>query len=313
MANESKANILFYIKRIFGLILLLSLAAVFFFSGYSKLMSFEPFQWTFMDLGIPNMTAAAIIAYVFIGLEFMIGLFLLLHIYLKQVTYPATITMLVLLTAYLVILIIKQGNTGNCGCFGDWIYMKPVAAVWKNLVMIAVTVLLMFIYPVKPYKNQEWISVVAGMAAIVAPFVITPLNVSNEPKIVNEQIDLNPLYGAQPAPRVDLRQGKHIIAFMSLTCPHCRKAAYLLHIIKRQHPNMPIYLILEGDPDNYKAFFDETKAQNIPNQLFRNNDAFKDMAGDYVPAIYWVNNSVIERSSNYMQLDPAVINKWLKE
>lgn len=313
-SSTSNRNFLFYIQRIFGLILLLALAAVFLFSGYSKLQSFEAFQWTFMDLGIKNMMAASIIAYVFIGLEFMIGLFLLLHIYLKQVTYPATLIMLALLTLYLAVLITKQGNTGSCGCFGDWIYMKPMEAILKNIIMIGVTLLLTYIYPIRPYKNQEWLCVVAGMFAIVAPFVISPLNTSNKPEVTNTPIDLGPLYTpGHTQPATDLKQGKHIVAFMSLTCPHCRKAAYLLHIIKKQHPDYPVYLVLSGHPDNEKPFFDETHALNVPHLLLKDINAFNSMAGDYVPAIDWINNSVVERKSNYMQLDPKDIEDWLKQ
>jgi len=36
------------------------------------------------------------------------------------------------------------------------------------------------------------------------------------------------------------------------------------------------------------------------------------MAGPYVPAIYWINNSVIEKKSNYFQLDPKYMRDWLK-
>ena len=314
MAEIQQKGILFYIKRIFGLILLLALAAVFLFSAWSKLMAFEPFQWTFMDLGISSMTVAGIIAYVFIGLEFMIGLFLIGHIYQKQVSYPATLILLAAFTGSLILLIIQQGNTGNCGCFGDWIYMKPLDAIWKNLAMMAAVVILMFIYPIKPYRNQEWIAVVAGMAALVVPFVISPPNFGNEPSKANREINMDALYipGIQQ-PEIDLRKGKHVVAFMSLTCPHCRKAAYLMHILERQHPELPVYIILSGKQENYESFFEESKAQNVPHILFGDMDEFKEMAGDYVPAIYWIDNSVVEREANYNQLDPAIIKKWLKE
>jgi hypothetical protein len=172
----------------------------------------------------------------------------------------------------------------------------------------------MYLYPVRPYKNQEWISVVAGMLAIVAPFIILPLNISDKPEVTHSEINLNPLYTpGQPQPAVELRQGKHIIAFMSLTCPHCKKAAYLLHIIKKQHSDYPIYFVLSGHPDNEKPFFDETHAMAVPHLLMHDINAFSSMAGDYVPAIYWVNNSVIERKSNYLQLDPKNIEEWLKQ
>jgi glutaredoxin len=312
MANGQNRNTIFYIKRITGFLLLLSLAAVFLFSGYSKLDTIEPFEWTFLDLGAPGMVSASVIAHLFIGLEFAIGIFLLFHIYLKSVTYPITIGMLVLLTAYLVLLIAQQGNNGNCGCFGDWIYMKPLAAVWKNLIMIAVVILLMYIYPIKPYNGQEWIAACLGMAALVAPFVLSPLELDNEPKEMNRPINLSALYEGEKQPHIDLRQGKHIVAFMSLTCPHCKKAAYLLHVIKKKDNNLPIYIVLNGHPDQLKPFMDETHANNVPYLFYKDSDKFKEMAGDYVPAIYWINNGMVEKQSNYLQLDAGRMNEWAK-
>ncbi|WP_276134752.1 MauE/DoxX family redox-associated membrane protein [Polluticoccus soli] len=303
-----KSGAIFYIKRILGLILLLALAAVFLFSAYSKLVSFEAFQWTFVDLGVSNIMVASVIARLFIGFEFLIAFFLLFHIYLTKVTYPATIFMLLALTGYLVFLLAKQGNTGNCGCFGDWIYMKPMEAIWKNVAMLAAVGLLYILYPVRPYKGQEW------LAAIVTPFVLEPLNVNNTPEKANLPINLSLLYEAgSQKPEVELRSGKHIVAFMSLTCPHCRKAAYFLQVLKKNDPKLPIYLVLNGDPENFKAFFEESKAYRVPHMLFDNKPAFIELAGEYVPAIYWVNNSVIEYKSNYTQLDPQLIKKWVKQ
>ena len=314
MAQTGNKNFAFYIKRIIGAILLLSLAGVFFFSAISKMLTMDAFEWTFIDLGINSIDTAAILARIFIGLELIIGGFLLFHIYLKSVTYPATIAMLAILTGYLILLIIKQGNTGNCGCFGNFIYMKPLPAIWKNLGMIAATVLLMYIYPIKPYKNQEWISALIGMGALVTSFIVAPLNFEHTPKTVNRPIDLNPLYeGEQNRPHIDLRTGRHIVAFMSLTCPHCKKAAYLLHTIKRSNPGFSIYIVLSGHPDQKADFFKESHADDVPHILFRNKEAFRTMAGDYVPAIFWVNNSIIEKESTYYELDPAYIAKWLKQ
>jgi glutaredoxin len=306
-------NTLFYIKRFFGALLLLSLAAVFFISAISKLQSLEAFEWTFLDMGIKSTTSASVFAHLFIGLEFMVGSFLLLHIYLRQVTYPITIGILVLLTGYLILLMIQQGNTGNCGCFGDWVYMNPLQAIWKNLAMIAACVLLVFIYPVKPYRNQEALSAIVAMLALVAPFIVSPVNTNNQPALKNKAIDLSSLYENNSSkPVVELREGKHIVAFMSLTCPHCKKAAYLLHTIKLHNKTFPIYIVLNGNPDNAKEFFKESHAEDVPHILFTNTDAFLEMAGPSVPAIYWINNSIIELESNYYQLDPAFMARWLK-
>ncbi|MEI8280098.1 MAG: hypothetical protein WCG87_10065, partial [Bacteroidota bacterium] len=221
--------------------------------------------------------------------------------------------LLTLLTGYLILLIIQQGNTGSCGCFGNWIYMKPLHAIWKNLIMIAATIILIFIYPFKEYKGQEWISVIAAMAALVVPFIIYPIPQNSQPEIANQAIDLSPLYRVDSTkPSVELRTGKHIIAFMSLTCPHCKKAAYLLQSIHHKHPEIPMFFVLSGLPEQEGDFFIATHAQDVPHIRFHGAEDFIRMAGSYVPAIYWVDNSIITRKSNYYQLDPQLMSTWLK-
>ena len=306
----------FYFARISGFILLLALSGVFFYSGYSKIYSdnaFDNFQWTFLDLGISSITVAGIIARVMIGMEFLLGLLLLCHVFLKQFTYKAVIAILAIFIIYLLVVILKQGNTGNCGCFGDKLAMKPLTAIWKNVLMIAVTVLLMFIYPIKPYKHQEYVALLLGLVAFSSTFILNPVYMGTSPEAYAKPIDLGLLYKYTPAPAVDLRQGKHIIAFMSLTCPHCKKAAYLLQIIHHEHPDIPMFMVLDGSEQFRKQFFDETHAENVPYLLYRHLEEFEQLAGPSVPSIYWVNNSQIEYKSKYAyyQLDPKYMEEWL--
>lgn len=308
----------FYVKRTIGAILLVALAGVFFFSGYSKIYSdnaFDNFQWTFLDLGISSILVAGIAARLMIGFEFLLGLFLLFHIYLGKFTYKAVIAILSFFILYLLVVILKQGNSGNCGCFGDKLAMTPIQAIIKNVLMIAATVVLMYIYPVKPYKYQEWLCQVIGMVGLVAPFLLNVISTSTKPDVVGKPIDLNPLYKFAPAPETDMRKGKHIIAFMSLTCPHCKKAAYLLQIIHHEHPEYPIYIVLDGPETYKKEFFEETHAEAVPHLFYRHSEEFLSMAGASVPSILWVNNSTIEYKSTYAyyQLDPKFMEQWLKK
>lgn len=259
--------------------------------------------------------AAGIVARLMIAMEFVLGLFLLFHIFLKKFTYPAVLAVLSVFCIYLLIVILKQGNTGNCGCFGDKLAMTPLAAIFKNLSMMAVTGVLMVIYPVKPYKNQDIICALLTLMGIVAPFLLNFMNTGSAPVPYKKAIDLSLLYKYEPAPSVDLQHGKHIIAFMSLTCPHCKKAAYLLQIIHREHPDYPIYMVIDGSETFRKSFFDETHAEQVPHLLYYHTNDFVKMAGlDGVPAIYWVNNSNIEYKSQYAyyQLDPKYMADWLK-
>ncbi|MGN6568254.1 MAG: MauE/DoxX family redox-associated membrane protein [Flavipsychrobacter sp.] len=314
---QAEKNTPFYIKRITGIILLLALAAVFLFSAYSKLWdsnAFDEFRWTFLDLGINSVKTAGVIARTMIGLEFMIGLFLLCHIFLRSFTYPLTIVVLLFFIGYLVFVLVERGNTGSCGCFGNKVQVSPLSGILKNVLMLGAVIALIYIYPIKPYKNQEWLAGIIGMVALVLPFVLVPLNTDvTAPEPASEPINLSILYSEKAPPKEELRTGKHIVAFMSLTCPHCRKAAYLLHIIHHQHPEIPIYLVLDGNVAHEKDFFESTHAADVPHMHIGSTNDFLLLAGPAVPAIFWVNNSVIERKATYYQLDPKQMEDWLKQ
>jgi len=312
-----KRKVSFYIGRITGIILLIAMAGIFFYSAYSKIYSdsaFDNFQWTFFDLGISNTIVAGIIARMMIGFELLLGLLLLFHIFLKRLTYLAIIAVLSVFIVYLLFVIMKQGNSGNCGCFGDKLAMKPLTAIWKNVIMIAVTILLRYIYPVKPYKFQEYVCLLLALAAFSAPFIYNPVFTGTAPQKFSKQVNFDLLYQFTPVPTVDIKHGKHIVAFMSLTCPHCKKAAYLLQIIHREHPDIPMLLVLDGPQTYEKKFFDDTHAQDVPYIIYRHFREFDQMAGNSVPSIYWVNNGVIEYKSvyAYYQLDPEYMEQWLK-
>ena len=320
--------------------MLLALSAVFFYSAYTKLgvflhwntaadkasfpisvysddNVFDSFQWTFFDLGFNSILVTGILARLMIGLEVLLGLFLLLHIFLKQFTYKAVIAVLAVFIVYLLVVIMKQGNSGNCGCFGNAVTMTPLQAIWKNLAMIAVTLVLWKIYPVKPYRHQEYVCLFVAALALSTPFLLRFMYVGTDPDQPKTAttIDLSPLYQYTPAPTVDLRKGKHIIAFMSLTCPHCKKAAYLLQIIHHEHPDYPLYMVLEGADAHLKTFFDETHAENVPYLYFHHTDDFTKLAGPSVPSIIWVNNGNVEYKSTYAyyQLDPNFMAQWFKK
>jgi uncharacterized membrane protein YphA (DoxX/SURF4 family)/glutaredoxin len=306
----------FYIYRVLSLLILLVLSATFFYSGWTKIHNenaFDSFQWTFIEFGIENTILSGIIARFMIGLEFMLGLFLLFHIYLKEFTYKAILAVLVVFIVYLSLLIYKQGNTGNCGCFGDKLAMTPLQAIWKNVAMILATVFLMYKYTIKPYKFQEYVLMALSLFAFSAPFVMNNLYIGTAPVKYEKQLNLDLLYQFSPAPDVDLRKGKHIIAFMSLTCPHCKKAAFLLQVIHRKYPSLPVYMVLDGSAIHKRSFFEESKSESVPHLLFPHTAEFQQLAGDAVPSIYWVNNGKVEYKSKqaYYQLDPSYMLNWV--
>ncbi len=294
------------------------MGGVFIYSGYTKLQPIEPFEYTFVDLGIGGWRMAPFIARFMIGLEFFIGFLLISGLYIKRFTIRLTIGSLIVFCIYLLFVIVNTGNNGNCGCFGTAISMTPLQALIKNGVMIVVSLVIYKYYAGLNYKKfSKWIFTFLFISAFALPHVLNYVDLNFSSAYLNKKeesfkLELDSLYKynkIHKAPH-SLSKGKHIIAFMSLTCPHCRIAAKKMKLIKQKNPNISIYYVLNGDYKNIKPFFEETQSRNI-DYCILNGPSFVYLAGLELPVIYLVNNSVVENYVNYIELDQVEIESWL--
>ncbi|MCW3072406.1 MAG: hypothetical protein JWO44_2296 [Bacteroidetes bacterium] len=306
-------------KILFSLICAL-MGAVFIFSAYIKLYPIEPFELTFVDLGIGNWQMAPFIARILIATEFLIGFALLLNLLLRKVTYKLSIGILVFFCMYLVLQLIFQGNKGNCGCFGTAIAMTPMQALIKNIIMLAILgVLYKFHEGWNMGKFSKYLFIVCFLAAAALPFILNPVELDYSKAYLNKpednyKLELDSLYNNAKlnVPPKTLSEGKHIIAFMSLTCPHCRIAAKKIRIMHERNPEISFYFVLNGDDEKLKPFFDDTHTDGIPHCMLLGRP-FVYLAGTSMPAIYLVNNGMVEHDVNYIDLDQGEIEEWMKK
>jgi uncharacterized membrane protein YphA (DoxX/SURF4 family) len=311
--------------KLFFFLLCSFMGLVFLYSGYTKLHPIEPFEYTFVDLGIGGWRLAPFIARFMIGLEFFIGFLLIMGLYIRRFTIKLTVISLIVFCIYLVFVMATTGNNGNCGCFGTAISMTPLQALIKNIIMIAVSLLIYkfddgfsFFYESPGFKKfSKILAILLALTAFALPHILNYVDLSfSEAYLVKKEdsykLELDSVYKYNKiykAPQT-LSKGKHIISFMSLTCPHCRIAAKKLKLIKEKNPAISMFLVLNGDYDKIQPFFDDTKARNI-DYCILNGQSFVYLGGLNLPAIYLVNNSVVEANVNYMELDQAEIEKWL--
>jgi hypothetical protein len=308
------------ILKLISIVLSVLMGLLFIYSGWSKLYPIEPFEYTFVDIGLSNWFLSPFIARFLIGLEFFIGLMLIFNLYLSRFTIKLTIATLVVFTIYLLIMIIKEGNNGNCGCFGNEIAMTPLQAIIKNVIMLAVC---FFIYKFHEGfsfgKLSLWTSVVFLLTALVMPHVLNYVDMSyseaylNRPEY-NFKLELDTLYrnARKNQPPRTLSQGKHVISFMSLSCPHCRMAAKKIRIMHEKNPDISFYFVLNGEDEKLKWFYEDTKTEDIPYCMLGARP-FVFLAGTALPAIYLVNNSVVEHSLSYLNLDQTEIERWMEK
>lgn len=300
-------------RFIIASLLLLSLAAVFLWSGWTKIIHLEPFSWNFIDILPVNGVTASVLAHLMIGLEWMIGGWLAVQVF-SRATFRITLGVLLAFCAYLALTIATRGNAGDCGCFGGEVQMTPLAAILKNILMICALMLARWIHPYEDYKGQVYPAILIAVASFTLPFVLEPLYISAASKTIHERVDLGALYdgNAEPMPAVDLRKGKHVVCFFSTTCSHCKKTAVKLLSLYERYPELPVYMVLNGNDTLQREFLSETGASAIPHSLMRNTPAFSKMAGPFVPTILWINDGVTERKSHYDELEPGAIKQWLR-
>jgi uncharacterized membrane protein YphA (DoxX/SURF4 family) len=307
------------LKKIVLSVLCILIGVIFLYSGYTKLYPIEPFEYTFVDLGFINWQIAPFVARLMIAAEFAIGILLVLHINLKM-AYKMAIAILLVFCVYLLLLMIIVGNKGNCGCFGTALPMTPFQALIKNIGMLgAFAVLYKFHAGWEVKDKKRYLLIVPVVASFAMPFILNPVELDYSQAYLNKpeenfKLELDSLYkdATLNIPPTSLSQGKHILAFMSLKCPHCRIAAKKIRIIHERNPSLSFYFVLNGDEENLKPFFEDTHTEDIPHCMLLGRN-FIYLAGMDMPTIYLVNNSTVEHWVNYIDLDQKEIEKWADE
>jgi len=307
------------LKRIIAITLSIIVGSIFIYSGYTKLFPvIETFEFTFVELGIANWYTAPFIARLFLGLEFFVGCLLILNYQLKKITIPITIILLSFFTIYLIIQIFVSGNNGNCGCFGEHLKMTPLQAIIKNAIMFGLLFIVYFIYEGWKIKYNSLLLSFVGVTLILTPFIINPIDYNytsnNLDEKVNYPLALNLLFQPEDSskveiPKVDIRKGNHVVAFLSLKCPHCKIAAKKFRLIKKNNPQISIYFILNGQKSDYSNFIEETKADNIP-YSFCLGKTFVKLASFRLPRIYYLDNGIVLRKVDYLELNQYEIEEW---
>lgn len=307
----TKKIVLYGLSAIVGL--------VFIFSAYTKLFPVEPFEYTFLDFGL-NWYIAPFASRILIGLEFLIGLAFLSSFNYKKWNYKLSISLLLIFCVYLAFIILVKDNKGNCGCFGTVIEMTPLQAIIKNaLLLIVILILYKYHLGWHQFKYNKYILYTFFIAVLSVPFILNPIKLNYSEAYLNRSkenlvIPLDTLYNnaTLTKPPKSLSKGKHIIAFLSLKCKHCKMAAKRMQLFHYIHPEVPIYFVFNGEESDIPKFVKEVDLVNIPYTLL-NGRGFVYMAGVNLPVIYLINNGQFDLLIDYLNFDEEEIINWYKD
>lgn len=183
----NKKNISWIIRIVVALLFIVSAIAKLYPSPYFAISTFEVKQ--LYTLGFSD-TIAPYFSRILIGIEFALGFLLLNNNFLKRITIPATISLLVVFIGHLsYVTFLSGGNSGNCGCFGELIPMTPIEAIIKNIIAVGLLVWLWKILE-NDKKSNFWILTTVTLGCILALFMLAPMKASSmSSSISNDNIN----------------------------------------------------------------------------------------------------------------------------
>ena len=282
------------------------------FSPYFAISTFEVKQ--LLTLGFSE-TVAPYFSRILIGIEFALGFLLLHNHFLKRITIPATIGLLVVFIIHLSYVTFSVGgNSGNCGCFGELIPMTPIEAIIKNIIAVGLLVWLWKIQE-NDKKSNFWILTTVTLGCILGLFMLAPMKASttSSPIDMNEVVLTDTISQAEDTVQVaeikavdsskvkveknvekvkkdvgpkqavsgysefyaDIDKGQKILCFFVPGCEHCREAAKDLNALQKKHKDFPQVQIV---------FMDE-EAEKIPDFLKYAGKQFPYKVIDIIP--FW--------------------------
>ncbi|KAA5536097.1 hypothetical protein F0919_00035 [Taibaiella lutea] len=306
------------LKKILLVSLSVILGALFIFSAWSKTQpNLQLFEFIIESQVHLSKQLSAVLARFFIGIEGGLGLLLFANIFgYGRWVLKVCIGLLIVFSIHLLYLLISHGNDVNCGCMGDIVPMTPVESLLKNVGLLAGLLVLLKWHKTKDGVLLDYGSFILCGIIVAVPFFIFPFTKET-------QMPLSKLYTTTRSehPTVELRKGKHILCFMSLSCSHCRDAAKKIAILKKENPTLPFYFALASGTDSTRAkrfndFLTDTKVKDIPYHFLEQKD-FVDMvkaAGNMgVPVILWMQDTTAVRNVNLDELNMADLNAWLSQ
>lgn len=283
-----KENINWILRLILSALFIVSAVAKLYPSPYFAISTFEVKQ--LYPLGF-SAEIAPYFSRVLIGIEFALGIAILIPHYLKKITIPATLLLLTVFTIHLSYTTFSSGNAGNCGCFGELIPMTPVEAIIKNILAIGLLIWLFKITP-SDEKSNFWVLTSITLGCVLGLFMIAPMKVSASPvlqiptqttnlgistdttlttvmatieKAIDSSNNKAVIKVDEPVakksgftnyfPGID--QDKKILCFFAPGCEHCQETAKELTEMKRKDKNFPAVSIIfmDEEADKIPEFF----------------------------------------------------------
>lgn len=291
------------------------LGGAFLFSAYAKLFPIEPFELLLLQQGIASWEIAPFFSRILIASEALLGILIILGIYQKTVL-KITIGILAIFTLYILVILLKYGSEADCGCMGDMIKMNPYESILKNIVLLGLALYLLKIHSYSFRFYPLPVTILVALIVYPLPFIINPPDFyfasiheegNKEYPIDLENLEEIVIDGKKPG----FAKGNYILAFFSISCPHCRLASSRLELIKKEVKDLPpVYVVFAGAESKIPEFQAEAKSSHPYYYMDDQQKFIKITRGAFPTIVYLKDGKVVKRFAPF-ELDPATFEKVL--
>ena len=271
------------------------LGVIFIASAILKLFPVEAFDARILETApFLGWTFSMILARIIIACELALGIFIVAGLWLKRVVYPLTLLMLGIFTSILIYSFIRFGNEPNCGCFGELLPFSNIQSLLKNIFFIVITVFLY--YQAKNHTLKYWWIGVSVLAASV--FTIFMLH---RIPLYLDEIELKEPFASEyvnsdcfQIEGEDLYQ-KHLVVFLSCTCPRCKDMVRNLETMNRIYPMQNVFYFLYEDSLTKTPHLFANKEISFPYKVVPKDTFFTYIPAPYLPLIGLVDSGKYKR------------------
>ena len=271
------------------------LALLFLASAVGKTLDIEAFElilfqqsfipWNFTELG----------ARLLIIGELFLSFSLLKTIFTHQKWILKTcLVILSLFSIYLIIEILMNGSSENCGCFGDLVDFNSWESLAKNALMIVVTgVGLKHINNIeeKP-KKFIWIDFIFVAHLFLGIMLVYPIhNISFRNNQPSKEINLDALEDQFSPQEIALIKDNKVVIIASYNCKHCLDLTQKIITYKNKNLISDILLLGKGGEDKKKVFLEKSGYQGPIIDI--KAKAFVELTKGSVPQVYLNKNDML--------------------
>ncbi|MEZ5015309.1 MAG: DoxX family protein [Chitinophagales bacterium] len=294
-------------------IIRISIGLVFIASALLKFLSIDTFEIYVFQQQILPFPLAAIFSRLLIATEVCIGLLLIIQFAYSRL-WKITVGLLILFSLFLLWKIFQGNASENCHCFGELLPVNSTVSLIKNAVLL---LLLWSIRKPPPFhlKQEKNIALFLSVFTFTLIFILSPPDFMldwskipvNDPKKVSERI-------AEDSTLVQYKatDGKKLICLYSVTCMYCQHAAGKISgIVQRHDLQDDVLYVFTGDENDLDTFLEKSGSE-LFTYTFIPHSHFFSIAGPSVPAIYLVDNGIVQKQYNYRNINEAEIVRFLR-